>query len=98
MTRYRILAWRGIPMQIKVTEDGGRPVSKQLPAWFGEHVDRVAMRDGLDGSDAYLDQLDWTDYVEREGSAEAVAAEVLAEIEAAWAPARRRWEETGELD
>ena len=24
MTRYRILAWRGIPMQIKVTADGER--------------------------------------------------------------------------
>jgi hypothetical protein len=98
MSRYRILAWRGVPMQIKVTEDGERPVSRQLPPWFSEHVDRVAMHEGLDGSDAYLEQLAWTDYAERDGPAEAVAADVLAELEAEWAPVRKRWEETGELD
>ena len=98
MTRYRVLSWREIPLQIKVHDGDLRPVSKELPPWFSEHVDRVAMRDGLYGSDAYLDQLEWSEYVERAGSAEDVAAVVVAELEAAWAPARRRWEQTGELD
>jgi hypothetical protein len=97
MTRYRVLSWRGIPMQVKVSEGERRPVSRLLPPWFGEHVDRVAMRDGLLGSDAYLEQLEWSPYAEREGSAEDVAEAVLAELEAEWAPARQRWEETGEL-
>jgi len=97
VTRYRVLSWRGIPMQVKVVEDGGRPVSRLMPAWFVEHVDRVAMRDGLYGSDAYLEQLSWSDHHEREGSADAVADAVVAELEAEWAPVRTRWEQTGEL-
>jgi hypothetical protein len=97
MTRYRVLAWRAIPLQIKVYEDGQRPVSRQLPPWFTEHVDRVAMHEGLDSSGAYLDQLEWSEYIEREGSAEDVADAVLAELDAVWAPVRRRWEQTGEL-
>lgn len=97
MTRYRVLSWRGIPMQIKVSEGEQRPVSRQLPAWFTEHVDRVAMRDGLAGSDAYLEQLEWSEFIERDGSAEDVAAAVLEELEGEWAPVRRPWEETGEL-
>jgi hypothetical protein len=84
-------------MQIKVYEDDQRPVSRQLPAWFTEHVDRVAMRDGLYGSDAYLEQLEWSEPVERPGPAEDVAAALLDELEAQWAPVRRHWEETGEL-
>ncbi len=97
MTRYRVLCWREIPMQVKVFEDDRRPVSRPLPAWFTEHVDRVAMRDGLVGSDDYLGQLNWSEDVERDGGAEEVADAVLAELEAEWAPVRRRWEETGEL-
>jgi hypothetical protein len=45
-------------MQVKVLDGDQRPVSRQLPAWFMEHIDRVAMRDGLHGSDAYLEQLE----------------------------------------
>jgi hypothetical protein len=97
VTRYRVLAWRGIPLQVKVYQDEGRPVSRQMPNWFTEHVDRVAMRDGLDGSDAYLEQLEWSEHVEREGGAEQVADAVAAELEAQWAPVRERWERTGEL-
>jgi hypothetical protein len=97
VTHYRILRWRDIPMQIKVHEDDLRPVSRELPPWFAEHVDRVAMRDGLYGSDAYLEQLDWSEPLERSGSADEVAAAVLSELELEWEPVRRRWEQTGEL-
>jgi Virulence factor len=97
VTRYRVLAWRGIPMQVKVFECDLRPVSRLLAPWFGEHVDRVAMRDGLYGSDAYLEQLEWSADIEREGSAEDVADAAVAELDAQWAPVRRHWEETGEL-
>ena len=97
MSRYRVLSWRGIPMQVKVNDGSARPVSRLLPSWFGEHVDRVAMRDGLYGSDAYLEQLEWSAESEREGSAEEVADAVVAELDAEWAPVRTRWQETGEL-
>jgi cvfA/B/C family virulence factor len=98
VTRYRVLSWRGIPLQLKVFEGEQRPISRQLPAWFMEHIDRVAMRDGLAGSDLYLEQLEWSEFVEREGSREEVADAVLEELEVEWAPVRRHWEETGELE
>jgi hypothetical protein len=92
VTRYRVLAWDGIPAQIKVVEPGERPLSRELSLWFTEHIDREAMKRGLYGSDEYLDQWAWSEYRERPGSAEEVADAVVAELEAEWEPARRRWE------
>jgi len=90
MTRYRILSWRGIPAQLKVFPDEGRPRSVPLDDWFTAEIDRVAMREGLVGTDAYLEQFEWSDDLERPGSVDEVAAEVLAELEAAWLPSNRR--------
>lgn len=88
MTRYRVLSWDGIPAQLKVLEDGRRPLSVSLPDWFGQEIDRVAMQKGLAGSDDYLELWHWSPDVERPGSAEEVAGAVVAEIEAEWAAAR----------
>jgi hypothetical protein len=93
VTRYRVLAWDGIPAQLKLFEEGREPRSVALDGWFGEHIDRVAMAQGLLGSDAYLERWDWTDFQEREGDGDEVAAVVIAEIEAEWAPRRRAWEQ-----
>ncbi len=90
MATYRILSWRGIPAQLKVTEEGGRPTSVALSDWFVQEIDRVAMREGLVGSDAYLELWEWGEQLERPGSADEVAAAVVAEIEAEWEQARRR--------
>jgi hypothetical protein len=90
MTRYRILSWGDIPAQIKVIEDGRRPVSVQLPEWFAQEIDRVAMRDGVLGADEYLEGWSWSADAERPGSAEEVAADLVREIEAEWEPVRRR--------
>jgi hypothetical protein len=84
VTRYRILAWRGIPAQVKVYREDGRAVSVPLSDWFVQEIDRVAMRDGLIGSDEYLEQWKWSEDLEREGSAEEVAAALVAELEAEW--------------
>lgn len=84
MARYRILSWRGIPAQVKVWPDAGRPVSVPLPDRFGREIDRVAMREGLVGSDAYLEQWEWSGDFERHGSAEEVAVAVVAELAAGW--------------
>lgn len=92
MTRYRVLAWRGIPAQVKAQADGARASSVQLDPWFTEHIDRVAMREGLFGSDDYLAQWDWSEYHERDGTPEEVARAVAEELEAEWAPRRRAWE------
>jgi hypothetical protein len=89
MARYRILSWRGMPAQLKVFSDEGRPRSIPLNNWFVTEIDRVAMREGLVGTDAYLEQFEWSENLERPGSAEEVAAELVAELEAEWLPNSR---------
>lgn len=84
MTRYRILSWRGIPAQLKLWSDDGRPTSVPLPDWFGQEIDRVAMREGLVGSDAYLEQWSWSGDLEQDGPVEEVAVRVVEELEATW--------------
>ena len=66
MHQYQILYWRDIPAQVRVF-DGRKPVSRTMPAHFQLEIDRVAMAEGLEGSDAYLDQWHWTERLEREG-------------------------------
>lgn len=93
MARYRILSWGEIPAQVKAFPDEGRPVSIQLPDWFMQEIDRVAMGEGLIGSDDYLERWAWSDDLEREGSAADVAEAVAAEIEAAWEARRASGED-----
>ena len=69
MTRYRILTWGGIPAQIKVYPDSGRPRSLELPGWFMQEIDRVATREGIVGADEYLERWQWSDDIERAGHA-----------------------------
>lgn len=89
MARYRILSWGDIPAQLKVVDgERGRPLSVALDDWFTQEIDRVAMREGLAGTDAYLERWSWSEYRERPGSAEEVAGEVVCELEAEWAPVR----------
>lgn len=84
MATYRVMSWRGIPSQVKVTDDTGATVSMMLPGYFQQEIDRVAMAEGLVGSDQYLEAWAWSDEAEREGSADDVAAAVFDELVAAW--------------
>lgn len=84
MARYRVLSWREIPASVRAQDDGGRRVTLPLPDWFQQEIDRVAMRDGLAGSDVYLEQWSWSADVERPGQADEVAAAVVAELVAQW--------------
>ena len=59
--QVRVLYWQEIPSLIRVTTDDGTQVSRQLPDWFQQEIDRVAMEQGLAGSDAYLEQWAWRD-------------------------------------
>ena len=81
MAGVQILAWQGIPSVVKAFEPDGRSVSQQLPDWFQQEIDRQAMEQGLIGSDEYLAQWEWSELQERPGSAEAVLAEVVGELE-----------------
>jgi Virulence factor len=84
VTRFRILSWRGIPAQVKVYRDNGRALSVPLPDWFMQEIDRVAMTEGIVGTDEYLEQWQWSDDLERPGTAEEVGAALVAELEAEW--------------
>ena len=84
MATYRVMTWKGIPAQVKATDDTGAEVSTQLPTFFQQEIDRVAMREGIIESDEYLDSWGWSDPLEREGDAATVAEAVAAEVAAAW--------------
>jgi hypothetical protein len=84
VARYRVLAWRDIPAQVQATDDTGSQTNRRLPSWFSAEIDRVAMRDGLAGTDDYLEQFAWSDDVERPGTADEVADAVVSELIAAW--------------
>ena len=83
MTRVQILFWQNIPSVVKAVGDDGVEARRQLPEWFQQEIDRVAMEQGLSGSDEYLEQWHWSEPEEREGSAAEVAAAVESELVAA---------------
>jgi hypothetical protein len=89
MARYRILSWRDIPAQVKVFDEGRRPLSVTLSERWQQEIDRVAMRDGLAGTDDYLSQWEWSQDAERDGSAEDVLDALVTELEASWETRRR---------
>ena len=80
MVQFQVLYWRDIPVQVKVFA-GRRPISGQLPEHFQTAIDRIAMQEGLTGTDAYLDQWQWTPKTERSGEAQQVLAQLLTELE-----------------
>jgi hypothetical protein len=55
-----------------------------MPTWFGQEIDRVAMREGLTGTDDYLEQFQWSDETEVPGSAADAADAVVARLAAEW--------------
>jgi hypothetical protein len=66
-----------------VTDNDGTQLSRQLPDWFQQEIDRVAMEQGLIGSDAYLEQWEWRDHEPRDGMPNHVLDAVEAELRAA---------------
>jgi hypothetical protein len=84
MARYRILAWRDIPAQVKVFADDGGELKAPLSDRFQEEIDRVAMDEGLIGSNEYLEQWAWSEDLERPGTPAEVLEAVVAELEASF--------------
>jgi len=80
--RVQVLYWQEIPSLIRATTDDGSQLSRQLPAWFQQEIDRVAMEQGLVGSDAYLEQWAWRELEPREGAANDVLDEVERQLTA----------------
>jgi hypothetical protein len=81
MARWEIVAWQEIPAAVEATDDGGQ-VTLQLSERFQALIDSVAMQQGLEGSDAYLEQWQKLPGGERPGTARDVGEAVVAEIEA----------------
>ena len=79
MARVQVLYWQEIPSVVRVGE-----VKRQLPSWFQQEIDRVAMEQGLVGSDAYLEHWEWRDVGERDGDPALAADEVEAELVAGY--------------
>lgn len=75
VARVQVLYWQQIPSVVRAGE-----VKRQLPEWFQQEIDRVAMEQGLVGSDAYLEHWEWRDAGEREGSDAEAASALEAEI------------------
>lgn len=89
MAQYQIMRWRGIPSQVRVSE-GGEELSAMLSNAFQEYIDEVAMREGILGSDTYLDLWMWDDPQERAGRAQEVLEALVGELEAAGPQAATR--------
>jgi hypothetical protein len=79
MAKYKVLYWKGIPSQVRATDENGR-ASKQLPQRFQEAIDEAAMRMGMIGSDAYTNGFEWGEESEHPGTAQEAAEAIAVEI------------------
>ena len=79
MAKYKILYWKGIPSQVRATDENGR-VNKQLPQSFQEAIDNAAMALGMIGSDAYTNGFEWGEELEHPGTADEAAENIAIEI------------------
>ena len=84
MARYRVLAWREIPTQVKASDETGAQADRVMPRWYMQEIGRITMREGLAGTDEYLAEFAWSDEVERPGTADEVADAVVVELAARW--------------
>ncbi len=81
MAAYQILYWRDIPAQVRVF-DGRKPVSRKMPDRFQLEIDQVAMEEGLEGSDEYLDLWSWTKRQDRDGEVDELLDALVGELKA----------------
>lgn len=84
MANFQILYWHDIPVQVKAKERRKRH-SVELAKRFQIAVDNAAMAANVTGTDGYLEAFRWTVPEAREGSPQAVAEAVAAELEAQYA-------------
>ena len=88
VAEYRITRWRDIPTMVTARDASGSTVKVALPDRFQEAVDEAAMRQGMAGSDAYLEQWQHSDWEQADGGADEVAARIAAGLDAEHPPER----------
>ena len=80
MAQYTILYWQDIPSMVEARK-GRTRAKEQLSDRFQELIDTVAMRKGLFGTDAYLEQWRKGSPENREGTPADVVRAVADELE-----------------
>ncbi|HUF55897.1 MAG TPA: virulence factor [Thermohalobaculum sp.] len=89
MTGLKVVCWQEIPSLVEAKE--GRKTHKvQLSQRFQELIDLIAMKRGLDGSDAYLTEWRKEDRAATDLPPEEAAATLAAEIEATYDEVRKK--------
>lgn len=89
MAEKVILFWRDIPAQV-IVRAGRKTAKRPLPERFEQAIDRAAMRAGLTGTDAYLEQWRRGEPVACGEDLDAEAAAEAARLEAEYTPERLR--------
>lgn len=79
--RYQIIYWRDIPSQLKI-RNGRERLSVLLAARFQATIHRAAYRAKAISGDAYMEAWHSSSWVQREGDPQAIASELLQELEA----------------
>jgi hypothetical protein len=80
MAEYRITYWREIPSMV-TARDGDGTSKAALPDRFQEAIDEAAMRLGMAGSDAYLEQWRHGEWVESVGTPDELVARVAEQLD-----------------
>jgi hypothetical protein len=80
MAKYKILYWKGIPSQVRASDENGR-TNKPFPERFQLAIDEAAMALGLIGSDEYTNGFIWGEESEHPGTAEEAATAIAAEFD-----------------
>ena len=80
MAKYKILYWKGIPSQVRASDEHGR-INKPLRERFQLAIDEAAMALGMSGSDAYTNGFHWEEESEHPGTAEEAADAIAAELD-----------------
>jgi len=80
VTEFRVTYWRDLPSLV-TARDGEQTAKAALDARFMVAIDEAAMRLGATDSDAYLEGWRQTEWEVRDGSPDAVVAEIARDIE-----------------
>ena len=90
MAEYQITYWRDIPAMVTAREGRRNKAKIELPQRFQVAIDEAAMRAGLVGDDAYMEQWRRNGWQDQEGTPQEVADSVGAAIEVEYDPAKTR--------